>query len=231
MAKKQLADWGLDYFDMFLMHFPLALKYVDPDEHPTPCWSITNEKGDVIQDKTPLHTTWAAMEELVDEGLVKNIGVSNFAGAVLLDLVRYARIPPAVLQVEHHPYLTQLPLIKLAQGLGIHVTAYSSFGPMGYTEIDNPLSLKTTLLFVHPVISKIAANHHGVTTAQVILRWSTQRGLTVIPKSNDAEKMNENLECCSFDLTEAEINEISALNQNFRFNDPADIDPKMAIFA
>lgn len=69
------------------------------------------------------------MEELVDEGLAKNIGLSNVQGSLLVDVLRYARIPPQVLQVEIHPYLTQEPLVKLAQGHGIAVTAYSSFGP------------------------------------------------------------------------------------------------------
>lgn len=69
------------------------------------------------------------MEELVDEGLAKNIGLSNVQGSLLLDVLRYARIAPQVLQIEIHPYLTQEPLVKLAQLHGIAVTAYSSFGP------------------------------------------------------------------------------------------------------
>jgi len=69
------------------------------------------------------------MEELVDEALVKNIGLSNVQGSLLLDVLRYAKIPPQVLQVEIHPYHTQEPLINLAHLHGIAVTAYSSFGP------------------------------------------------------------------------------------------------------
>lgn len=82
-----------------------------------------------MAENTPMHETWHAMEELVDEGLVKNIGLSNVQGSLLLDVLRYARIPPQVLQIEVHPYLTQEPLVKLAQLHGIAVTAYSSFGP------------------------------------------------------------------------------------------------------
>ena len=76
-----------------------------------------------------MHETWRAMEELVDEGLVKDIGLSNVQGSLLIDVLRYARIPPKVLQIEVHPYLTQEPLVKLAQLHGLAVTAYSSFGP------------------------------------------------------------------------------------------------------
>lgn len=92
------------------------------------------------------------MEEFVDEGLAKNIGVrlvqkhvlgyfsdlivfSNVAGDLLVDILTYARIEPQVLQVELHPYLTQEPLLKLAKTLGIAVTAYSSFGPQSYLEL------------------------------------------------------------------------------------------------
>lgn len=73
--------------------------------------------------------TWHSVEELVDDGLVKNIGLSNVQGSLLFDVLRYARIPPQVLQVEIHPYLSQEPLVKLAHLYGIAVTAYSSFGP------------------------------------------------------------------------------------------------------
>jgi D-xylose reductase len=76
-----------------------------------------------------LHETWRAMEELVDEGSVKNIGLSNVQGSLLLDVLRYAKIPPQALQVELHPYLSQEPLVKLARLYNIVVTAYSSFGP------------------------------------------------------------------------------------------------------
>lgn len=83
------------------------------------------------------------MEELVDEGLAKNIGLSNTQGSLLLDVLRYARIPPQVLQVEIHPYLTQEPLVKLAQLHGIAVTAYSSFGPAvsRCTSLDRSMQL------------------------------------------------------------------------------------------
>jgi diketogulonate reductase-like aldo/keto reductase len=76
-----------------------------------------------------MHETWRAMEELVDEGLTKNIGLSNVQGSLLLDVLRYARFQPQVIQTELHPYLTFESFVKLAQLHGIAVTAYSSFGP------------------------------------------------------------------------------------------------------
>ena len=76
-----------------------------------------------------MHETWRALEELVDEGLAKNIGLSNVQGSLLLDIMRGAKIPPQVVQNEIHPYLTMEPFVKLAQLHGIAVTAYSSLGP------------------------------------------------------------------------------------------------------
>jgi len=130
MAKMQLGFWGLDYFDLFLIHFPIALKFVDQNHRYPPEWF--GDDGKVYIQNTPMQETWQAMEGLVDKGLVKNIGLSNCQGSIILDVVKYARHPVSVLQIEHHPYLTQEPLVKLCKTLGIAITAYSSFGPMSY---------------------------------------------------------------------------------------------------
>jgi D-xylose reductase len=105
----------------------VALQYVDPKDSYPSGWQ--NLEGKVVQSKATIQETWQAMEHLVDIGLAKSIGVSNFQGALLMDLLRYARIRPAVLQVEIHPYLAQEALVEYAKLEGIAVTAYSSFGP------------------------------------------------------------------------------------------------------
>jgi len=226
LAKYQLGLWGIEYFDLFLVHFPISLKYVDPAERYPPEW--WNGKGGVDLQSTPLQETWIEMEKLVEAGVTKNIGLSNCKGSLLVDVMTYAKIQPQVLQVEHHPYLTQEELVKLCGTLGITMTAYSSFGPASFIELN--MDKQVSSLLVHDSISKIAQSHKK-TPAQVLLRWATQRGIAVIPKSNDPNRLLQNLQCTDFDLTEAEIKAISNLNQNIRFNDPADIDPRMAIFA
>jgi D-xylose reductase len=226
MAKYQLGLWGLDYFDLFLVHFPIALAYVDPKERFPPGW--TGDDGNVHLDKTPFSETWKAMEELVDEGLAKNIGVSNTNGALLLDIMRYARIPPQVAQIELHPYLTQEPFLELAKTLGIAVTAYSSFGPQGWVELG--MSKNLTLLMEHESITSIASKYTK-TPAQVLLRWATQQGLAVIPKSNSQTRLVENMDCVEFTVDDADMKAISSLNKNLRLNNPAEIDPHLAIFA
>ncbi len=162
------------------------------------------------------------MESLVGKGLTKSIGISNFQGSLILDLLRYAKIRPATLQIEHHPYLVQPTLIKLAQDEGIAVTAYSSFGPQSFIELEWKKAKDTPVLFEHPVI-KAAAKMHEKTPAQILLRWATQRGLAVIPKSNNQERLQQNLHVTDFDLADGELQAISALDRGLRFNDPTDV--------
>lgn len=220
ICKKQLQDWGVDYFDLYIVHFPVALKYVDPSVRYPPSWTDENDK--ITQSKTPLSDTWKAMEELYSEGLAKSIGISNYNGQSLMDLQRYAKQLPQTLQIEHHPYLTQEPLVELAKSLGIAITAYSSFGPISYHELEMEKAKDTPLLFEHDVVKKVAEKHNK-SPAQVLLRWSTQRGVAVIPKSNNQQRLAANLDVCSFDLSEDEIKSISALDRGLRFNNPTNV--------
>ncbi|KAG0138168.1 NADP-dependent oxidoreductase domain-containing protein [Tuber indicum] len=228
ITKTQLEWWGLEYFDLFLIHFPIALEYVDPAVSYPSGWKTPD--GSIKPIKAPIQETWRAMEELVDEGLVKNVGISNFQGALILDLLRYCRIRPAVLQIEHHPYLIQPDLIRLAKSEGIAVTGYSSFGPASFRELDWKKAFDTPTLFEHPTITAIAKKHNK-TPAQVLLRWPTQRGLAVIPKSNNRDRLLQNLDVTSFDLEESEIQAISGLDKSLRFNNPIDYLGTLPIFA
>ena len=162
------------------------------------------------------------MEKLVEKGLCRSIGISNMNGQLILDILRYAKIVPATLQIEHHPYLTQEQLVKFAQSRGIAVTAYSSFGPQSFLELDMKQAKDTPLLMEHATIKKIAEKH-GKTPAQILLRWATQRNVAVIPKSNNQDRLAQNLDVTSFDLSKDELGEISALNKNLRFNDPLNV--------
>lgn len=228
ITRQQLEWWGIKYFDLFLIHFPVALEYVDPAVSYPSGWN--NLEGKVVQSKASIQETWEAMEKLVDLGLTKSIGVSNFQGALLMDVLRYAKIRPAVLQVEHHPYLVQKELFAFAKAENIAVTAYSTFGPLSFVELDWDKAKDTPKLFEHKTITSIAAAHQR-TPAQVILRWCTQRGVAVIPKSNSAHRLNDNLTNTEFDLTEEEIESISGLNKNIRFNNPVDYLGTLYIFA
>ncbi|OCL05243.1 Aldo/keto reductase, partial [Glonium stellatum] len=219
IARKQLADWGLDYFDLYYIHFPVSLQYVDPSERYPPGWYVDAGATTVQRGKATLQSTWGAMEALVAAGVAKSIGISNYTGALVLDLLAYATRLPQVLQVEHHPYLTQAPLLQLCKDEGIAVTGYSSFGPQSFLDLGMKVAEDFEVLFKHPVVTRIASKH-GKTAAQALLRWSTQRGIAVIPKSTSEDRLRENLDVCSFDLSKEELEEISALDRGFRFNNP-----------
>ncbi|KAM0790496.1 NAD(P)H-dependent D-xylose reductase (XR) [Microbotryomycetes sp. NB124-2] len=227
-ARRQLRDWQLEYFDLYEIHFPISLKYVDPAERYPPGW--TNPAGETEIENTPIQETWQAMEKLVDEGLVKHIGISNFTATLIMDLLRYARIKPAVLQVEMHPYHVQQELINFCKSFDIAVTAFSSFGPQSWIELDHPKVKLCTNLFEKDVVVDIAKKHDR-TPAQVLLRWATQRGIAVIPKSNNVSRLSQNLEAENFDLAEDEIAAITRLDQGLRFNNPAMIDARISIFS
>jgi D-xylose reductase len=199
------------------VHFPIALKYLDPSVRYPPSWTTADGKIELAN--APIHETWAAMESLVDKKLARSIGVSNFSAQLLMDLLRYARVRPATLQIEHHPYLTQTRLVDYAQGEGLAVTAYSSFGPLSFLELNLKHAQDTPLLFEHATIKGISEKH-GRTPAQVLLRWATQRNIAVIPKSNDPTRLAQNLQVTDFDLEGAELEAISALDKGLRFNDP-----------
>jgi D-xylose reductase len=218
IVRKQLADWGLEYFDLYLIHFPVALEYVDPSVRYPPGWHVDGDSK-VSRSKATIQETWTAFEKLVDAGLSKSIGISNFQAQLVYDLLRYARIPPATLQIEHHPYLVQQELLNLAKHEGIAVTAYSSFGAQSFVEFKMAHAENVKPLFEDETIKSVAEKH-GKTPAQVLLRWATQRGLAVIPKSSSEERLKSNLDCLSFDLSDEDIKKISGLDRNLRFNQP-----------
>ena len=218
-CRKTLDDLGLECLDLYLIHFPIALEYVAIETRYPPEWLFDPEAAEPEMKRAPvpLHETWAAMEALVDKGLVKRIGVCNYNSALIHDLMTYARIKPAMLQIEAHPYLTQEKLIRCANGYGIDVTAFSPLGAQSYFELGMA-EAGESLLGTAPVM--VAAEAHGKTPAQVLLRWGVQRGTAVIPKSSKPERMRENLAIDDFELSAVEMAAISALNQNRRFNDP-----------
>ncbi len=216
---KSLNDLGLDYLDLYLVHFPIALEYVPIETRYPPEWLFDPDAQNPIMHraKVPLSDTWRGMEGLVAKGLTRQIGVCNYNSGLLHDLMSYARIAPSVLQIETHPYLTQEKLVRLAGDYDIHVTAFSPLGALSYVELG--MAEKSESLLVAEPVTGAAALHHK-TPAQILLRWGIQRGTSIIPKSSSADRMRENLAITDFTLTDQEMSAISALNKNRRFNDP-----------
>jgi diketogulonate reductase-like aldo/keto reductase len=218
-CQKTLSDLGLEYLDLYLIHFPISLKFVPFETRYPPEWfhdpSAANPKME--EDPVSIRETWEAMEELVDAGLVKNIGVANFNTGILRDLLSYCRIKPAVNQVELHPYLAQEKLIRFCKANDIHVTAFSSFGGSSYVELGGAVA--SDLVFTEKLVQDIAAKYKK-TPAQIALVWAVQRGTSVIPKTSNPQRLKENIDVFDITLTDEEMKSISALNKNKRFNDP-----------
>jgi len=216
---KTLQDLGVDYLDLYLIHFPISLQYVPIATRYPPEW-IFDPQAQPPEMKiapVPLAETWRAMEALVAKGKVKRIGVCNYNSALLHDLMAYAKIKPALLQVESHPYLTQQRLLRLAADYDIAVTTFSPLGSLSYIALD--MAREEESLLQQPVVLA-AAQRVERSPAQILLRWGVQRGTAIIPKTSRVERLRENLALFDFSLTAQEMEAISALNCNRRFNDP-----------
>lgn len=217
--ERTLSDLQLEYLDLYLIHFPIALEFVPLDTRYPPEWVFDPDAASPMMktSNVPLSDTWAAMEEMRSRGLTKQIGVCNYTSGLLHDLMSYAKHKPDVLQIESHPYLTQERLIRLAENYGIAVTAFSPLGASSYFELDMAETGESVL--DTKVVKKIS-DDMGKTPAQVVLRWGIQRGTSVIPKSTRVERMRENLDVFDFELSNEDMASINALNINRRFNDP-----------
>jgi D-xylose reductase len=218
-CEKSLQDLGLQSLDLYLIHFPIAQKYVPIEQRYPPGWIFdpTTENPRMEEARIPIHETWRAMEDLVDQGLVRHIGICNFGTSLLRDLLSYARIKPSVLQVESHPFLVQSKLLRFCQQEDIAFTAFSPLGPASYYTLG--MAIPEDSLLDHRIIQCLALNY-GKSAAQILLRWGVQRGTSVIPKTSSPDRMAENLNIFDFELSAQDMDAISSLDQARRFNDP-----------
>jgi len=206
--KQTLSDLGLDYLDLYLVHWPVVLK----DEVDFP------EKGEdmVSLEKVPVQETWKGMQGCVKEGLASHIGVSNFSAKKIGEIYEYASLKPEMNQVEMHPFLQQQDLVDFCTKQGTYITAYSPLGSM-----DRPPMLKQEnepILLEHPVITGIA-DKHDATPAQVLIKWAIQRGTVVIPKSVNPGRIKENFESLQLQLKDDDMAAIKELDRHFRYLD------------
>jgi len=185
-----LKSLGLDYVDLYLMHWPSSTDPTDLSKH-LPDWDFIK--------------TWAEMQKLVGTGKVKNIGVSNFAIKNLEKLLNdpSCKIVPAVNQVELHPNNPTFKLVAYCKEKGIHCTGYSCLG-----STDSPLYKNQTL-------AKMAESK-GKTVQQVLLVWGLQHGWSVIPKSVTASRIEKNWEIDGLSLNDEEMKTLDSLPERFK---------------
>ncbi|KZV64312.1 Aldo/keto reductase [Peniophora sp. CONT] len=173
---ESLAKLGLEYVDLYLIHWPQAaegegwpfnIKILQPDEYPT------------------INDTWEGMEKVFKSGKAKAIGVSNFSVKLLERLSETWKIVPAINQVEMHPFLPQNELKSYCEAKGIHLTAYSPLGqPIEGQDVPSLLS--------NALITQIAEKYN-VTTGQILISWSVRRGTSVVAKSEKEERLRKNI--------------------------------------
>jgi len=206
--KQSLKDLQTDYLDLYLIHWPVALK---KDV------LFPKKAADMASlDEIPLSETWEAMEEAVNMGLVKHLGVSNFGKKNLMKLISTSKIKPEMNQVECHPYLQQEDLLTFCRSNEILFTAYAPLGssdrPQIFKDQNEPSLLED------PVIVEIA-NAKNATPAQILINWALQRGTSVIPKSVTPERIIQNFQAQSINLSEDEMKRIANLEKGYRFID------------
>jgi diketogulonate reductase-like aldo/keto reductase len=190
---------GLDAVDLYLVHTPFAFQPGDDQDPRDPHGAV------VYDDGVTLEETWAAMEALVDEGLSRAIGLSDIDAEGTREIVDTARIKPAVVEVESHPYHPQWELHELCKTHGIVLLAFASLGH----------ALEPRLLDDALIVS--IAGRYGKTPAQVLLAWGIQRGTAVLTGSVTPSRIRENFDVTA--LPESAIQEISErLETRVRFN-------------
>ena len=189
---------GLKYLDLYLIHTPFAFQPGDnQDPH--------DKDGNVLYDRdVTLLDTWKAMEALVDHGKCRAIGLSDITLETVKPIYESARIKPAVVQVESHPYLPETELLEFCKEKGI---VFLAFAPLGH-------GMKPGLL-EDPVISAIAARA-GKTPAQVLLAWAMQRGTAVLTTPKSAARAKENFDISP--LSEDALDEINRIQTRQRLN-------------
>lgn len=215
-CRKSLANLKLEYLDTFIIHWPLSFVYRNDDDlYPR------DENQQIIYDHGySLSDTWREMEKLVEKGLVKHIGISNFTILAMQDLLSKAKIKPFVHEIEVHPYLQNDKVIHYSQSHGMIILAYS---PLGGNYSYGPMKDQKTPCLNEPVVLEMAKTHKK-SPAQIILRWHLQKYnkdnlYCVLPKSSVEERIIQNSKIFDFELTENEIEAINKLDRNLRLND------------
>jgi diketogulonate reductase-like aldo/keto reductase len=207
-CQQSLRDLGLDYLDMYLVHWPF------PNHHP-PGADVTARSHDA---RPYIHeeymATWREMERLVDLGLVRHIGTSNMTIPKLRLVLRDARIKPAVNQMEMHPHFQQPDLFDFVRANGIEPVAFSPLGSPGRPERDR--TPDDTVDMEDPVIVSIA-ERMGVHPAAVCIKWAIRRGATPIPFSTKRSNYLSNLRAAAGDpLTDEDMQAIARIDRDCR---------------
>ncbi|KAK3354481.1 NADP-dependent oxidoreductase domain-containing protein [Neurospora tetraspora] len=186
--EKSLRNLGLEYVDLFLVHWPLLM---NPEGNDDRFPKLPNGERDILRDYSHIQI-WKNMEKLVESGKTKAIGVSNYSKRYLEELLPHATIVPAVNQIENHPQLPQQEIVDFCKEKGIHIMAYSPFGSTG-----------SPVTSAEPVVK--VAEKHGVKPTTVLLSYHLYRGSTVLPKSTNPDRIEANAKLIELDAEDQKL--------------------------
>ncbi|KAH9331657.1 hypothetical protein KI387_003765 [Taxus chinensis] len=193
--KNSLKNLQLEYVDLYLIHWPIKLIKGNPLSSP--------KENEFLP--LDIKSTWQGMERCMEMGFTKAIGLSNFSCTKIQDILSYAKIPPAVDQVEMHPLWQQNKLREFCSKHNIHVSGWSPLGAPNTPWGSN-------LVMDNPLIQEIA-QRHGKSKAQVLLRWGIEQGVSVVPKSYNRGRISENFEIFDWCLNPEDHDKIGKIEQ------------------
>ena len=197
--KNSLKMLGLDYIDLYLIHWPKFFDYMGK-----------NKKTNIV----PMHVLWPLMENLVTKGYTKYIGVSNFNVQSLLNLLSFCKIKPLVNEIEFHPYLYQKKLVEFCKNEDIFLFGYNPLVKGCYCNDTCPE--KNRNLLGEDIIVELSKKYKK-TEGQIVLNWSVSRGVIPIPMTSNIHRMKENLGSTDFIMDRKDLEKIDSLNRNQRF--------------
>lgn len=212
--QKSFDNLNIDYIDLYLMHAPLAYQRISKltnttsDDIDNVYAFPVNENGRRLVADVDYIDTWKAMEALVKSGKVRSLGVSNFNSEQLDRVISMAQIKPVANQVECHANLNQHKLIEFAADRNVTIIAYSPLG--------RPHDAGNRTIALHDPKVKVLANKYNKNSGQILLRFSYQNGVVVIPKSTNKERIRGNIDIFDFELTKNDMDYLNSLNDNTR---------------
>lgn len=207
-CRKTLIALGLDYLNLYLMHWPVAFK---PG-------TLGPKKEDIIPlSEQPFSETFDAMLALKEKGLVKSVGVSNFSISKLEQLIDETGVVPAINQVELHPYNSQPELLDYCEQKGIQLTAYS---PLGSGDRPDSMKQKNEPPLLQNEIVLSTAKEEGITAGQLLIAWALSRDTIVIPKSTNASRIAENLAATQHTLSPKAKKALDNIDIQYRYVSP-----------